>query len=81
VIKPLKSLECLTKQPLDLTFVKQYSIIPISNLIKEAQCHENTINGCEQAVFYCCIVGFVFDQKGLMANLTLEGSKYTKLKK
>ena len=27
------------------------------------------------------IVGFVFDQKGLMANLTLEGSKYTKLKK
>jgi len=27
------------------------------------------------------IVGFVFDQKGLMANLTLEGSKYTILKK
>jgi lipid-binding SYLF domain-containing protein len=27
------------------------------------------------------IVGFVFGQKGLMANLTLEGSKYTKLKK
>ena len=27
------------------------------------------------------IVGFVLDQKGLMANLTLEGSKYTKLKK
>ena len=27
------------------------------------------------------IIGFVFDQKGLMANLTLEGSKYTKLKK
>jgi lipid-binding SYLF domain-containing protein len=25
------------------------------------------------------IIGFVFDQKGLMANLTLEGSKYTKL--
>ena len=27
------------------------------------------------------IVGFVFDQKGLMYNLTLEGSKFTKLKK
>ena len=27
------------------------------------------------------IVGFVFGQKGLMHNLTLEGSKYTKLKK
>jgi lipid-binding SYLF domain-containing protein len=27
------------------------------------------------------IVGFVFSQKGLMANLTLEGSKYTKLYK
>jgi lipid-binding SYLF domain-containing protein len=27
------------------------------------------------------IVGFVYDQKGLMANLTLEGSKYTKVKK
>ena len=27
------------------------------------------------------IVGFVFSQKGLMYNLTLEGSKYTKLKK
>ena len=27
------------------------------------------------------IVGFVFGQKGLMYNLTLEGSKYTKLKK
>jgi lipid-binding SYLF domain-containing protein len=27
------------------------------------------------------IVGFVFGQKGLMLNLTLEGSKYTKLKK
>jgi len=27
------------------------------------------------------IVGFVFGQKGLMANLTLEGSKFTKLKK
>ena len=27
------------------------------------------------------IVGFVLDQKGLMANLTFEGSKYTKLKK
>jgi len=25
------------------------------------------------------IVGFVFDQKGLMANLTLEGSKFTKI--
>ncbi len=27
------------------------------------------------------IVGFVIGQKGLMYNLTLEGSKYTKLKK
>lgn len=27
------------------------------------------------------IVAFVFDNKGLMFNLTLEGSKYTKLKK
>ena len=27
------------------------------------------------------IVGFVFGQKGLMANLTLEGSKFTKLNK
>ena len=27
------------------------------------------------------LVGFVFDQKGLMYNLTLEGSKFTKLKK
>jgi lipid-binding SYLF domain-containing protein len=27
------------------------------------------------------IVGFVFGQKGLMYNLTLEGSKFTKLKK
>ena len=27
------------------------------------------------------IVGFVFGQKGLMANLTFEGSKYTKLDK
>jgi lipid-binding SYLF domain-containing protein len=27
------------------------------------------------------IVGFVFDQKGLMYNLTLEGSKFTKLDK
>ena len=27
------------------------------------------------------IVGFVFSQKGLMYNLTLEGSKYTKIKK
>jgi lipid-binding SYLF domain-containing protein len=27
------------------------------------------------------IVGFVFGQKGLMFNLTLEGSKFTKLKK
>ncbi len=27
------------------------------------------------------IVGFVFDQKGLMYNLTLEGSKFTKLSK
>jgi len=27
------------------------------------------------------IVGFVYGQKGLMYNLTLEGSKYTKLKK
>ena len=27
------------------------------------------------------IVGFVFGQAGLMYNLTLEGSKYTKLKK
>lgn len=27
------------------------------------------------------IVGFVFDQKGLMYNLTLEGSKFTKLNK
>jgi lipid-binding SYLF domain-containing protein len=27
------------------------------------------------------IVGFVFDQKGLMINLTLEGSKFTKLNK
>ena len=27
------------------------------------------------------IVGFVFSNKGLMYNLTLEGSKYTKLKK
>ena len=27
------------------------------------------------------IVGFVFGQKGLMYNLTLEGSKYTKLEK
>lgn len=27
------------------------------------------------------VVGFVFNQKGLMYNLTLEGSKFTKLKK
>jgi hypothetical protein len=27
------------------------------------------------------IVGFVFGQKGLMYNLTLEGSKFTKLNK
>jgi len=27
------------------------------------------------------IVGFVFGQKGLMYNLTLEGSKFIKLKK
>ena len=27
------------------------------------------------------VVGFVFSQKGLMYNLTLEGSKFTKLKK
>ena len=27
------------------------------------------------------VVGFVFDNKGLMYNLTLEGSKFTKLKK
>src|SRR5512139_1041878 len=27
------------------------------------------------------VVGFVFGQKGLMANLTLEGAKFTKLKK
>ena len=27
------------------------------------------------------IVGFVFGNKGLMANLTLEGSKYTKIEK
>ena len=27
------------------------------------------------------IVGFVFSNKGLMYNLTLEGSKYTKLEK
>ena len=27
------------------------------------------------------IVAFVFDQKGLMVNLTLEGSKFTKIKK
>jgi len=27
------------------------------------------------------IVGFIFDQKGLMYNLTLEGSKFTKLDK
>jgi lipid-binding SYLF domain-containing protein len=27
------------------------------------------------------IVGFVFGQKGLMYNLTLEGSKFTKIKK
>ncbi len=27
------------------------------------------------------IVGFIFDQKGLMFNLTLEGSKFTKLNK
>ncbi|MEW6132730.1 MAG: YSC84-related protein [Pseudomonadota bacterium] len=27
------------------------------------------------------IVGFIFDQKGLMFNLTLEGSKFTKLDK
>lgn len=27
------------------------------------------------------VVGFVFGQKGLMANLTFEGSKYTKLNK
>ena len=27
------------------------------------------------------IVAFVFGQKGLMYNLTLEGSKFTKLKK
>lgn len=27
------------------------------------------------------IVAFIFDQKGLMYNLTLEGSKFTKLKK
>lgn len=27
------------------------------------------------------IVGFIFDQKGLMYNLTLEGSKFTKLSK
>jgi lipid-binding SYLF domain-containing protein len=27
------------------------------------------------------VVGFVFGQKGLMANLTFEGSKYTRLDK
>jgi len=27
------------------------------------------------------IVGFIYGQKGLMYNLTLEGSKFTKLKK
>ncbi len=27
------------------------------------------------------IVGFIFDQKGLMVNLTLDGSKFTKLNK
>jgi len=27
------------------------------------------------------IVGFIFDQKGLMLNLTLEGSKFPKLNK
>jgi len=27
------------------------------------------------------IIGFIFDNKGLMYNLTLEGSKFTKLKK
>jgi len=27
------------------------------------------------------IVGFIFDNKGLMLNLTLEGSKFTKLNK
>jgi hypothetical protein len=52
VIKPLKSLECLTNRLFLLTFTE-----------------------------WCSIVGFVFGQKGLMANLTREGSKYTKLKK
>jgi hypothetical protein len=27
------------------------------------------------------VIGFVFGQKGLMYNLTLEGAKFTKLKK
>ncbi|MBI4432971.1 MAG: hypothetical protein HY592_05795 [Candidatus Omnitrophica bacterium] len=27
------------------------------------------------------IIGFIFDQKGLMYNLTLEGTKFTKIKK
>jgi lipid-binding SYLF domain-containing protein len=27
------------------------------------------------------IVGFILDQKGLMYNLTLEGSKFTKINK
>jgi lipid-binding SYLF domain-containing protein len=27
------------------------------------------------------IIGFVIDQKGLMANLTLEGAKITKIRK
>jgi hypothetical protein len=27
------------------------------------------------------VIGFVFGQKGLMYNLTLEGSKFTKLEK
>ena len=35
----------------------------------------------DSAKFNNPIVGFVFDQKGLMYNLTLEGSKFTKLNK
>jgi hypothetical protein len=74
-------LECLTNQLLDVTFIAKRSITLISNLIKKIQCHKNTISGCEQAVLHCSLVSFVLGQKGLMANLTLEGSLYTKLKK
>jgi lipid-binding SYLF domain-containing protein len=41
--------------------------------------------GVSQAInsttFQQPIIGFVIGQKGLMANLTLEGTKFTKIKK